>query len=93
MTMIIDFPDDLVRELELRARDRGQDLPQAVTELLRIALRRSGSDEPAAPTAFKIDEKTGLPYIECEYAATDMTPQRVAEILLDQEVAWHNEAR
>ena len=38
------------------------------------------------------DKKTGLPLIECEQAAApqdEMTPERVADILLAQEVEWH----
>jgi hypothetical protein len=41
------------------------------------------------------DKKTGLPVIICRQAATpeqEMTAQRVADILLAQEVEWHDAA-
>lgn len=43
----------------------------------------------------KRDTKTGLPVIECKQAAApdeEMTSQRVAEVLLGQEVEWHHDA-
>jgi hypothetical protein len=49
------------------------------------------ADDPVVTT----DPKTGLPLIECRRAANpdeEMTPERVAEILLAQEVGWFHEA-
>jgi hypothetical protein len=37
------------------------------------------------------DKETGLPLIRCKHAASpeqEVTPERVAEILLAQEVGW-----
>jgi hypothetical protein len=42
----------------------------------------------------KKDEKTGLPRIECVHAASEheeLTPERVAEILISQEAEWAND--
>jgi len=41
------------------------------------------------------DKKTGLPVIECKHSASsrdEITPERVAEILLAQESGWPNAA-
>jgi hypothetical protein len=53
--------------------------------------KRSGADRPISTT----DKKTGLPVINCRRAPTardEMTPERLAEILLAQEVGWFHEA-
>jgi hypothetical protein len=39
------------------------------------------------------DKLTGMPLIQCKRAASSqekLTPERVAEILLSQEVSWHH---
>jgi hypothetical protein len=39
------------------------------------------------------DKQTGLAVIECQQAAAateEITPQRVADLLLDQEAGWHH---
>jgi hypothetical protein len=41
------------------------------------------------------DKETGLPLIKCKRAAPpgqELTPERVAEILLNQEIEWHLKA-
>jgi hypothetical protein len=46
---------------------------------------------PELPDGISIDKKTGLPVIACQQAATaqdEMTPDRVADVLLSQEVEW-----
>ena len=51
--------------------------------------------EPQPPVITR-DKKTGLPLIECKQAAVpqeEMTPERVADILLAQEVEWYHAAR
>lgn len=93
MSTTIQLPSELVRELERRAADQGQELQQTVTELLRKGLDETRRESDFPPSTVMVDPKTGLPYIECRHAAKDMTPQRVADILLEQEATWHNEAR
>ena len=47
-----------------------------------------------APVIVK-DKKTGLPLIECKQAAAppdEITPERVADLLLAQEAGWHHAA-
>jgi hypothetical protein len=93
MSTTIDLPADLVRELERRAADRGQDLNETIAELLRTGLGAPQSESGLPRSTIKTHRKTGLPYIECLHPAKDLTPQRVADILLEQEVARHDEAR
>jgi len=71
-------------------------LKDAVAELLRhgLAAAADPESEPQAPRITK-DKKTGLPLIECKLAAAPkarMTLERVAAILLAQEVEWHHDA-
>ena len=50
--------------------------------------------DPALSTKSQVitrDKKTGLLRIQCKHAAApdkEMTPERVAELLLEQEVNW-----
>jgi plasmid stability protein len=96
MKTTLDLPDALVKQVKLRAVREGRKLKDAVADLLRKGLRvamNTPSDglEPLVTT----DKKTGLPLIECKRAASspeEITPERVAEILLDQESEWHHAA-
>jgi len=60
------------------------------------ALDAARDEEPESPAAvITKDRKTGLPLIECKRNALpqeELTPERVADILLSQEVGWHVEA-
>ncbi len=75
---------------------QGRKLKDEVADLLRKGLAvaaDTASDSQAA--VITRDKKTGLPVIECKLAAApqeEMTPQRVADILLAQEVEWHHGA-
>jgi plasmid stability protein len=92
MKTTLDLPDDLVKQVKLRAVKEGRKLKDAVADLLRKGLvmdSHADADEPVITT----DKKTGLPVIECKHAATprdEMTPDRVADILLAQDVEWHH---
>ncbi len=91
MNTTVDLPADLVHEIERRAA--GRNLNEAMTDLLRKGLQASEADVSLPRPAVKLHSKTGLPYIECPRAADDLTPRRVADLLLDQEVTWHHETR
>jgi hypothetical protein len=82
--------------VKLRALHDGRKLKDAVADLLRkgLAVVAHAADAEAPPIVTK-DKKTGLPLIECKQAASpqeELTPQRVADILLAQEAGWHHEA-
>ena len=97
MKTTIELPDELVKQLKLRALNDGRKLKDTVADVLRRGLECP--DEPAdsrreSPLTF--DETTGLPLIRCRRAARPgegMTPERIADILLSQDVEWHSETR
>ena len=97
MKTTLDLPDALVKQVKLRALRDGRKLKDAVADLLRKGLAatagNSGSDV-VAPVVTK-DKQTGLPLIQCKQDASgqeELTPERVADILLTQETDWHHAA-
>ena len=97
MKTTLDLPDALVKQVKLRAVREGRKLKDAVADLLRKGLAAAADTErnSEAPLITR-DKKTGLPLIQCKQAAApdkEMTPERVADILLAQEVEWHPSQR
>lgn len=86
MKTTLDLPADLVREMKMRAASEGRKLRDVATEIFRRGLLQPSlpSDSPR--------HRVKLPLIECHAAATEMTPERVAEVLSKQEADWSNEA-
>ncbi|MBI3822636.1 MAG: antitoxin [Planctomycetes bacterium] len=97
MKTTLELPDVLLKQVKLRALRDGRKLKDAVADLLRKGLKSAADAEPAAAEpVIKTDPKTGLPVVQCKQAAPpgqEMTPERVAEILLAQEAGWHHGAR
>lgn len=94
MKTTLELPDMLVKQVKLRALRDGRKLKDTVADLLRKGLDAEAGTV-AATTLIKRDKKTGLPRIECRHAATpaeEMTPERVAELLIEQEAGWANAA-
>jgi hypothetical protein len=93
MKTTLELPDALVKQVKLRALHKGQKLKDAVADLLRKGLAAAAESEPdEAEPVIGTNKLTGLPRIECKHAAPpgeELTPERVAEILLAQEAAWH----
>jgi plasmid stability protein len=96
MKTSLDLPDALVKQVKIRAVREGRKLKDAVADLLRKGLAVAADAEPDAQgPVITRDQKTGLPLIECKQPAApgeEMTPDRVAVILLAQEVEWHHAA-
>lgn len=96
MKTTLDLPDALVKQVKLRALRDGRKLKDAVADLLRKGLdvamdTKADAQEPAITR----DRKTGLPLIECKQPAApqeELSPERVADILLAQEAGWHHAA-
>ena len=80
MKTTLDLPDDLMREVKIRAVTENRKLKDAIADLLRRGLSRRS--EP------KIRRRVALPLVECARKAPpgqEMTPDRVAGILLEEE--------
>ena len=101
MKTTLDLPDDLVKQLKLRAVHEGKKLKDAVAETLRAGL--AARKTRAKPTGrggrdrvvVRKDRRTGLPVIQCRRPAPpaeELTPERVAQILAAQEAGWARDA-
>ena len=89
MKMTLDLPVDLVREMKLKAAHEGRKLREVATEIFRLGL---ASPKPPGEISRK---RVRLPLIECgatETPTRELTADRVADILLNQEADWTHEA-
>jgi len=81
MKTTLDLPDDLMRDVKIRAVRENRKLKDEVADLLRRGLSRQRS----AP---RIRHRVALPLVACARKARpalEMTPERVAGILLEEE--------
>jgi hypothetical protein len=82
MKTTLDLPDDLMRAVKIRAVEENRRLKHTVADLLKRGLAEK-PDAPAPPR-----RHVRLPLVECAHAARpgeEMTPERVAEVLLEEE--------
>jgi plasmid stability protein len=82
MKTTLDLPDDLMREVKIRAVRENRKLKDAIADLLRRGLSQQKSERKAER------HRVSLPIVECSHEARpgeEMTPERVARILLDEE--------
>jgi hypothetical protein len=89
MKTTLDLPDDLVRAVEIRASEENRRLADTIADLLRRGL----SQGRRAASAGR--RRVVLPLVECAHEARpgdEMTPQRVADVLLEEEAGSHREA-
>ena len=78
----VDLPDDLMREVKIRAVRENRKLKEAIADLLRRGLSQQKPDRNA------VRHRVTLPIVECSHEARpgeEMTPERVAGILLEEE--------
>jgi plasmid stability protein len=89
MKTTMDLPEDLVRKLKVRAARDRRKLKDLAAEFLREGLAASaGAREPVKPVIVK-DRASGLPVIQCRRApARSMTPEQVADLMLEQDADW-----
>jgi hypothetical protein len=83
MKTTLDLPDDLMREIKIKAAREDRKLKDVVTELLQRGL----AAEPTAPR--KVGHRVKLPLFQGGHPAKpgeELTPDRVAEILMEEEV-------
>lgn len=82
MKTTLDLPDDLMRAVKIRAVEENRRLKHTVADLLKRGLAEK-RDAPAPPR-----RRVRLPLVECAHAARpgeEMIPERVAEVLLEEE--------
>lgn len=86
MKTTLDLPEELVREMKIRAAREGRKLREVATEIFQRGL---SAPEPNAASKGK---RVKLPLFEGGTATRQFTPEELDEILLQQEVEWHHEA-
>src|SRR6185312_1403123 len=89
MKTTLDLPDDLVRAVKIRAAEENRKLKDLMADLLRRGLVQKRGAPATARRRLK------LPLIECAHEARpgeEMTPERVAEVLLEEEAGAHRDA-
>jgi plasmid stability protein len=82
MKTTVDLPDDLMREVKIRAVRENRKLKEAMADLLRRGLSQR------KPGRTAVRDRVRLPIIECSHEARpgkEMTPERVASVLLEEE--------
>ena len=90
MKTTFDLPADLVRQLKLRAIHEGRKLKDSVADVLRAGLSVHQTPRLNTPKIGK-SKKTGLPVIlggRPARAGEELTPERISEILIEQEAEW-----
>jgi len=96
MKTTLDLPDDLVIEIKLRAVREGRKLKDAMADLLRRGMAAPTESVANAETPIiRTDPITGLPVVVSQFpptAAAGLSPQRIADILLEQEATWQRDS-
>ena len=90
MKTTLDIPDDLLRTMKMRAVQEGRKFKDVAAEVFRRGLARL---EPVADRSLR--RRVKLPLIQCRHPAapgSELTPERAAGVLLQQEVQWSHEA-
>jgi len=89
MKTTLELPDDLVRAVKIHAVEENRKLKDTVADLLRLGLAQKRGVRTTVRKRLK------LPLIECAHEARpgeEMTPERVAEVLLEEEAGMHRGA-
>jgi plasmid stability protein len=82
MKTTVELPDDLMRAVKIRAVEEDRKLKDMIADLLRRGLAQETGPSPA------VRHRVSLPLVYCADAARpeeEMTPERVAEVLLEEE--------
>lgn len=88
MKTTLDLPDELMRAVKIRAVNEGRKLKEMVAELLRRGLAEEPGPRRTPP------RRVRFPLVECEPARPEeeMTAERLAEILIEDETRWQLES-
>lgn len=84
MKTTLDLPDDLMRAVKIRAVNEGRRIKDVMADLIRTGLAQDTTSPGVSP------RRVRLPLVECAHPASpreEMTPERVAEVLLQDESA------
>ncbi len=96
METTIELPDDLVAEIKRRAVREGREVNDAIADIVRKGIDISANtDRDSLAAVIATDAKTGLPFVVPQFPADPLralSPEEAAEILLQQEVMWHDDA-
>ena len=84
MKTTVDLPDDLVRDIKLRAVMDGRKLKDAMADVLREGLAARHA------RATSRQNRVRLPLVQCRRAAA-LTPDQVTDVLLKQDITWHHD--
>jgi plasmid stability protein len=82
MKTTLDLPDDLMRDIKVRAARENRKLKDAIADLLRRGLSRKATEAPA------LRHRVKLPLVQCAHEARpgeELTPERAAALLLEEE--------
>ena len=84
MKMTMEIPDELMRAIRVKAAREDRKLKELVAELLRSGLAQLEEETP------EVGHRVKLPFVQGKPAAPgqEMTPERVAQILIDEEAEW-----
>lgn len=88
MKTTLDLPDELMKSVKLRAVEENRTLTDLITELLR----RGMTGDPVESKVIR--HRVKLPLVHVAHAASpdeELTPERISEILLEQEVEAFND--
>lgn len=94
MKTTIDIPDPLMRDVKLRAVHEGKKLKEIVADLLRKGLDSPVHDLGERESCVTFDAELTLPVIRCHHPAAPssrLTPNRLSNILIEQEATWNVE--
>ncbi len=81
----IELPEDLLQEIKMRAVQQHRRIKDVAADALRRGL---AADEPSGRT---VRHRVQFPLIRSTHPARpgqELTPDRVAQILIDHEVEW-----
>lgn len=84
MKATIELPDDLFRAIKVKAARDDRTLKDLVADLLARGLASEGGRAPA------VRRRVALPLVQCARATSadeEMTPERAAEVILDDDAA------
>ena len=91
MKTTLDLPDDLMREVKIRAATQGRDLKEVMADALRSGLGATPQNIEAPRAIIAKHPVLGFPIVKCapDSAASQMTPEEL--IKLEQEALYQED--